>query len=1449
MNTSSTEDFKFTRFDCIVFIIPEKDTNELKLHLEDKEAELQQLMEEKEDLEKDLAQLPDLKQLLKQKEEEVENLLKVTSVVGEEAHYNEIEKLKSEVKSLAGEIATCQKEKEEMENGMKEVEELERKLRNKDVEVVNLTLEKEEMMTSLEELDNQHQEAMTQIIKVRDNLSKSNEELKNKLRTAEAEVHSVRSEFDSLKQQHLVNQSVESSDSNELNHQIAELKEENNELRQKIGNCDTTILELTEDIMLKDREIEEMNQKMLSSAAALNDLHMDKQELENKVIKMKEEISLKVQEIKKLRISLDSIKTETDHSKASADVNTEMVREKSVPLHSTYNAESEKEVNELKQELGSIQAQYQDTKNELQKRTSECAQVQSDIHVLKSELENQVKSKESSQAECQTLSLQIKKLESDFESLNVSFTEKISELATVQGQLKELEIDRNKLQKESDRKSAECESFSRQIHSLEDHVTRLKDKISDLESENCSKVSEVDSFKQDLLKLQSDIVKRDNEHYAEIKALTVKLDTASSESVTKQNEIDDLTQLNETLSSEVSVLKEVISEKEHDCDRLNSQLSSSSRDLHLVKEELDEKCIEIQSLTNDFANEKSELLIEHSKEADWLKTQISSHKKEKEDLQDIFEKDICDLKEEHEIQLSKLEEENKELTQANKDLSRDLAGIETNYKDYIEKLKSSNDSDHSGLQAQYNSVLEDSHKKDLTVNSLETKLSSYEDQLSQCKEKLESVSESKNHISDLLKEKENEVLRFKELVSDLEEHKQAAELEKSEIEEAQTNEKRMLIAKVQEATAQMELTDECKNLKLKLKESEEKMQGLLEEKNSTEIKIKDLETELDQCQQSVRDYEAGIAQLNQENLALKSQVDEHQDKWQTEEGMVHVLKHTSAQKDFEIQNLQRKLHRAKSFVDEEQQKVIESDIIAPNYELPALEYKEKGEIELLEVCETIQPVMSSTLTMDKGEDILLGEAEQHRIDVTKEIDNLKDQLSEKDNIIAELQRNNSSFLKLLENKSKTSGGDTNLLEIHKLETEIKSLKKEREQMMDVMNEKTKEVSSLKAEVHRLMNIISAEKNAIEKLQRDNQEMIKKPPDTGDPDIVDMQKETIHSLSQIIRDKDLEIESLKQKSDTLLSVLQESSKDGNQINSLMVDKDNLTKQIAALQSEREQMIVYLNQKHQESVAYHNEVQRLTAMINMENVKNEQVVQEYEKLIPQFEDKTQALLKTQNELINYKQKYTELEVKCGQLLQQTNTEENVDKATFNSKTEELVRLQERYKELVDSVKEKEMKIQNLHQSVNELEQNFRSADHERAAYKKQVDNFVFQLHGLQTEQKDHKSEIVSLKHEKVELNTENKSLKELNNKLTLELQNQQFEVQSLQEKNTTLTAFLQERQGDQGQLDNLIQENEVTQQRVKQIQQERDQAVLALQNKQSENDQLCKDVGIYSKTCLK
>lgn len=92
------------------------------------------------------------------------------------------------------------------------------------------------------------------------------------------------------------------------------------------------------------------------------------------------------------------------------------------------------------------------------------------------------------------------------------------------------------------------------------------------------------------------------------------------------------------------------------------------------------------------------------------------------------------------------------------------------------------------------------------------------------------------------------------------------------------------------------------------------------------------------------------------------------------------------------------------------------------------------------------------------------------------------------------------------------------------------------------------------------------------------------------------------------------------------VLHDSSpKDGGtQISTLIQERDNLSKQLVMFQNDREQIVAALGAKHQESVAYHAEVQRLNELMSTEGHKQDVLQQEYSSLRKQYTDKQQVCL---------------------------------------------------------------------------------------------------------------------------------------------------------------------------------------------------------------------------------
>lgn len=144
---------------------------------------------------------------------------------------------------------------------------------------------------------------------------------------------------------------------------------------------------------------------------------------------------------------------------------------------------------------------------------------------------------------------------------------------------------------------------------------------------------------------------------------------------------------------------------------------------------------------------------------------------------------------------------------------------------------------------------------------------------------------------------------------------------------------------------------------------------------------------------------------------------------------------------------------------------------------------------------------------------------------------LRTTVSQQDDLIKTLNSKYSSMLRLLEDRSMSMYGSTVLANVHQLETEVQVLRAEKEHMMSVLNEKTREASSLKGEVHRLMSVVSAGKAALAKLQQDTQDMVR----NQEMSNMDMKKEAIKKLSQLVKDRDIEIEALKEKNLTLLQV--------------------------------------------------------------------------------------------------------------------------------------------------------------------------------------------------------------------------------------------------------------------------------------------------------------------------
>lgn len=1335
----------------------------------------------------------------------------------------EKEKLENELSAL----------KLDLESGNKDGA-FSRELEEQKAVIASLQEEKEGLETSLEELDSQHEEAMAQVINIRNELQKKVSVFEKGCDEKDLQIKDLEKTVDRLQK--------EAQQLDDLEEEVFNLRESKEQLETQLQSLQSK--ESSDQSSKGCEKCRELRQQQEKAAMTINELHMDVKELEDKLVKSQNEVKDKVSKVKQARESNAELQKALEDLTSKLQAQEEELRrfrdeggqkEEAETLQQQLNEKSEEMksvVTEL-EEVNSHLAEYMERHTKLQMENSE-------LICKISERDNQGRENRETitqlKEENQELSERLKESNNNSEELQKKITE-----------LEEKSEDLMKDYKESmGQKDNDLQSLNTQMEALRDEKNNVQRELDQLEGVLQQKTKHYENYIQELKKgqesdsssLQSERSRLLQEaHEKDMKVLNLEEEIKSLQS--------DLSETKETLQSSIDGqqgIKGILEENEGTIRELKEENSSLLEEKDRLKDTVKEQEVKLQNLAAVeqqlvILNEEKNTLSEELKKS----RQTLETKAEKEAMQAQTLEVITDLESELNMSMEKivsLEKELKQLTETVKEKDREITLKESN-SEYLKNAEEKTDS---------SSLL-------VLVEEKEKRIASLEEELNELKK---TVIEQECGIEELnernlshLKEAEEKSKHMIQLETNVAVLNQSVSEKDDAIVGLQK--KLMRAESLVESGKQHLLTDEEKCMAVELAhprflavkdeppqvEPQQVMATTLSgehDSSNPEVEILTKENERlllenqelkEKFEEDLNSYSERLIQLEEENESLKQDLKEKSEEYvklcKINEDEVELCKRTQVTVEdqaMEISSLKYQLFQTGKYdsgMSRDQNTNSDNENIKDSM---------NGSEKITE--EMISPEKS--LSLQSG-------VQSNGVLESEEMEKLKILLREKDTVISELQTNNSSLLKMLETKSINSLGDKTLVDVHKLENEVKQLKLEKEQILAVMNEKSRETSNLKSEVHRLTNIIAAEKVALNKLQKDNQDLTQNKEKSV---VEDMQKEALQNLSRIIRDKDMEIEALTSKNQTLIAVMQESSESGSQINSLMQDKSNLEKQLTDLKNEREQMITYLNQKHQESVAYHAEIQRLTEYINDETEKHQTLQLNYAAIVPQFEEKSENLLKTQNELINYKHKFQDLEIKYGEMDQRLNASETVDILTHNLKLEEIKRLQEREKELLDSIKEKEAKVQTLHQQNLEYEESHAKQTAEISSLKKQLDNMAFKLQGLQSELSDEGSEKSGLEHQVSEQLSNIQILKESNNRLTLMLQEKEFEVKSLQEKVQTLQAVIENKEGESGQVNKLMQENEVVLSQARQLQQERDHAMMALKQKQSEQSQLFNEI---------
>lgn len=352
----------------------------------------------------------------------------------------------------------------------------------------------------------------------------------------------------------------------------------------------------------------------------------------------------------------------------------------------------------------------------------------------------------------------------------------------------------------------------------------------------------------------------------------------------------------------------------------------------------------------------------------------------------------------------------------------------------------------------------------------------------------------------------------------------------------------------------------------------------------------------------------------------------------------------------------------------------------------------------------------------------------------------------------------------------------------------------------------------------------------------------------------------------------------------VQVLQDSAPDGAKLAAVCNESDSLRSQLQMYQHDREQLISALTAKHQESVSFYEEVQRLKAQLMALRNDIEQRTRERDSLSQQYEEKQQALFTALGDVAALRQRRSELETQLAAIRSATASAVSDNQSTTDDTSSNVVvdrslvvvqdleleiqrcrdllaekdlALQKRERcisDLETSVKDVTTQLETEQQKCCEIAARLRSSEEllssrtaELLALKKQCESLTFELQGSSARQSELVTERDLLCRRSESLATELQSLQTAHSELTGTIGSREFELNAFREQVASMQRLMEsgeaagsrdERQGEE--LKMLRDQLEGLRQQAMSLQQERDQAYLALQQLQAECTQLKNEV---------
>ncbi|XP_059505028.1 thyroid receptor-interacting protein 11 [Stegostoma tigrinum] len=923
----------------------------------------------------------------------------------------------------------------------------------------------------------------------------------------------------------------------------------------------------------------------------------------------------------------------------------------------------------LEEEVFQLRQAVADADNKLKRlnNTNEAAYTgKEDIQELKVSLQLSIHEKEKLQKERDAIQEELSKLQnmqgnrnslSDLNNLTKEVSELRHNLSTKESDLLEISVQKDTLM-------FELEELDKQNQEATEHVITLKDLLAqqrkdsenqikelqseleiaatdkafmakDLESQrdklsqSAFALNELHMSKQQLEMKVKDLMEKlnkSNTHSSDLKAdnlnLLKKLQSTESQlSMVKM----DLTQAVEQAASKQGH-EELLQDKERETSELKKQVS----EMKCISDEIQTELYDLKIQNEKLAAEKEEAAATINDVKEQLEAAIASRSE--------ISKEGVTLLEALRMEKAQLEFE---LNQAEKRVNEEAA----KYEHTIEEITKARNLDATALQKEHDRLIKANQEKDFKIEELKRIVQQLEIDHEETREMLKSTLDGQEQLTDLLNEKEVFVKTLKKRSSELQQQIE----ENANISRDCESLKQCLEEKDRQLSAMKEENNHLKEEMDRFRDQQSRPQPPAEPKTldiiiELETEITELNNKKNSLEEEIRLHKKTVEQQKQNVLELQRSIQAQEkegDEAKTQcQEITSMYEKIISEKDEEIHKLQESINQMRT---QFQREVLVSPADAPVIlqETKVLTVNgengnEKHDLSKAEIDRLVNGL--------KEKEMEIKVLNEKYLSLNKQLDQLpifKDEVGRLTQII---QQKNLEIQKL--HARVTPGSYVQVgADVTYLQQQLQAYAMEREQMLAVLNEKTRENSQLKAEYHRMMDIVAAKEAALLKLQEENLKMVNK----YENESQDMVRETIQNLSRIIREKDMEIDALTQKCQTLVTVLQTSGMgsggesglvSSNQFEELLQERDKLKQQVKKMEEWKQQVITTVQNMQHESAQLQDELLKLQGRLSTDGDCNSRLQIDYNRLIHSYEQKEKKLQTLSQELAEVQQSIGQL-----------------------------------------------------------------------------------------------------------------------------------------------------------------------------------------------------------------